>query len=402
MNRKFLICLPVFMLLFLSGCGDIRELNEIGIVVYTAIDKKEDQWLVSYQVVNPSTAARNSTGGGGEGAPVFTFTTSGETLQQAIQNTNLEEPRRLFFAHNSAVIISEEIAREGVSPVIDYYLRSIEDRATEPLFIAEKAMDILDMLDPSEPIPGRLLPNMMERGEKNMSKYEEVDFTDFVIAATSESKTAVIPQLVITGDKEGQTSMDALSKTRRAGTIKLGNLGAFNKDKLAGWLTTEEARGVAWITGEIEEIYITFDCHGKKEGPPQSTYLLTDSSVQLTPRLTGSRIEMELDIYTEGRVSEVNCAYDLSQPDNIDKMAGYIEERISLDVEAAWAKAKELNADVMGFANEINNRHRDKWKELKGIPDKGYLEQIDLITNVNVDIENTGINQTPFSSLIKE
>lgn len=62
MNRKFLICLPVFMLLFLSGHGDIRELNEIGIVVYTAIDKKEDQWLVSYQVVNPSTAARNSTG----------------------------------------------------------------------------------------------------------------------------------------------------------------------------------------------------------------------------------------------------------------------------------------------------------------------------------------------------
>jgi spore germination protein KC len=43
----------VIMLLLLTGCYDYKELNQIAIVGATSIDKKDDNYIVKIQVINP-------------------------------------------------------------------------------------------------------------------------------------------------------------------------------------------------------------------------------------------------------------------------------------------------------------------------------------------------------------
>lgn len=50
--------------LLLAGCWDRRELNQLAITLAIGIDKVEDDYQVSAQVVVPSVVSTNSTGEG--------------------------------------------------------------------------------------------------------------------------------------------------------------------------------------------------------------------------------------------------------------------------------------------------------------------------------------------------
>ncbi|UZM97818.1 hypothetical protein OL548_22945 [Lysinibacillus sp. MHQ-1] len=48
------ICLLCILTLLLSGCWSKRELNELAIVVALGIDKVEDEFEITVQIVDPS------------------------------------------------------------------------------------------------------------------------------------------------------------------------------------------------------------------------------------------------------------------------------------------------------------------------------------------------------------
>lgn len=57
-KRFFLVSISLALILLLTGCWNRNELNELSIVLAMGIDKKDDLYEVSLQVVNPNQMSR--------------------------------------------------------------------------------------------------------------------------------------------------------------------------------------------------------------------------------------------------------------------------------------------------------------------------------------------------------
>lgn len=67
MAKALAACIPLLLLpMLLSGCWERKELNELAFVLGLGLDKAEDGYKVSMQVVIPSSITSQSAGGSGE------------------------------------------------------------------------------------------------------------------------------------------------------------------------------------------------------------------------------------------------------------------------------------------------------------------------------------------------
>lgn len=84
MRRTGLGCLAaVFICFLIAGCWNRTELDELGITSATGFDRKNGKWVLSYQLIVPSTMGAIQGGGGGGGGSnpnVHTFTSEGHTM----------------------------------------------------------------------------------------------------------------------------------------------------------------------------------------------------------------------------------------------------------------------------------------------------------------------------------
>lgn len=67
MMKVLSVCLPLLLLpVLLTGCWERKELNELAFVLGLGLDKVEDGYMVTMQVVIPSSITSQSAGGSGE------------------------------------------------------------------------------------------------------------------------------------------------------------------------------------------------------------------------------------------------------------------------------------------------------------------------------------------------
>ena len=145
-----LVFLSVFV--FLSGCWDRREINELAIVKAIGIDKIDKNYEVTLQIINPGVVSGNQSN---YDSPVSTFSEVGTTVLEAIRHLTVDIPRRPYFAHLRMIIISEEVARDGISPFLDFLLRDHEQRPDVYLVVSKekRARDALEVLTSLEVVP---------------------------------------------------------------------------------------------------------------------------------------------------------------------------------------------------------------------------------------------------------
>lgn len=113
------IILLVFITPLLSGCWNSRELNELSITSGLGIDKVDGKYVFTTQIINPSEVAK-------ERAPkrtvVTTLAEKGDTLFEAWRKMTKKSATKMYFSHVRVLIIGEDLAKEGVSKILDVML----------------------------------------------------------------------------------------------------------------------------------------------------------------------------------------------------------------------------------------------------------------------------------------
>ncbi|KAF9118084.1 hypothetical protein BGX30_004846, partial [Mortierella sp. GBA39] len=301
LRRLGLMFLLLSVALLTGGCWDSQELNTLSIISATSIDRSNGKWEISFQVVIPQSIA-TQTGGGGAGSqsPTTIFSTKGRSIAEAMQNASLETSRKLFFAHNSVLILSEDVARkEGVGEILDFFLRPFESRETMSVLLTKgKASNLLEVLIPLEKISGNAIQRIIDQSQKNLSQAQNMRLIDFARMVASPDESAMAPELEVSGDLTKQSSLDALKSTRNDAVIKLGELGVFRKDKLVGWIDQKDSRSVAWLSDRVSSMIVVF------------------------PKQIGG------------------------------------------DVMATWSHLQEMNVDLAGFMNAIHRKDPSTWRNL--------------------------------------
>lgn len=400
-----ILCLPLLSVL-LSGCWDDRELNELGVTSGSAYDWENNEWKATYQVINPSSGASGmgGSGGGSTSSPPFvTFTVKGRTIMEAIERTNLTSTREMFFSHSRITVIGESLAKHGINQLIDMFLRKQDARETVFVFISKgEAGDILDQLMQLTKNQGAGIQLMIEQESRLLSFYPGTRLFELAMALSSESGSAVLPEILLTGPD----IMDETTETGRTdlpSRLALGRLGVIKGEKFVGWLSQKQAFGLSFMTDNIKTATIAFASQPRKSDKLDASFILQNSRTTVHPVWAKDHFIMDIDIKGSGVLTELGSVMDLNDRKAISEMEASLERQVLSLVNNSWTEVKKLGADVTGFAVRVHRSDRKRWKQIE--KDKSWdsvFQEIEIRPHVSFQIERTGLSNKSFKSVQQE
>ncbi|MGO4495527.1 Ger(x)C family spore germination protein [Paenibacillus sp. 2RAB27] len=368
MRRYVMVFVALFVTIgLLTGCWSRRELNDLAISVGMGFDKKDDQVQVTIQVVNPSEVASKK-GGSGTTTPVSTFKATSKTIFESLRKITTQSPRKVYSSHLRMLVISEELAREGITPVLDGISRNHEMRSDFYIVIARgtTAENVLNVLTPIEKIPSNKLFSTLEMSEKVWAPTVKVKLDKLISDLQTEGKDPVLTGILIKGDPSKGSEKSNVYRTDPPTSLVYAGLALFENDKLVGWLNDKESKGYNYLINNVESTIGHIDC-------PKGGILALDvvrTKTKMKGKVENGKPQIMVDVFLEENVGEVQCKIDLLNPETIQNLEVLAQEDVKNILEATIQKAKKYNVDIFGFGEAINradpkywNKNKESWKE---------------------------------------
>ncbi|PYY30968.1 Ger(x)C family spore germination protein [Paenibacillus illinoisensis] len=398
MIRCFLCVMILCLGVFIAGCGNRTELNDLGIATATGFDRKDGKWDITYQIIVPPASSSTGSSGGSQ-ASVTTFSSQGKTIRETVAKSSVENPKKLYFAHTNVMLIGQEAAKYGIAEIMDDYYRNVSARETVKVIIADgEARDYLKKLVPPEKQPGRALSEILERNNERGSFYPVMNLHEVALKITSDSGAAGIPIITVKGQNPGKLeSIDIFKQTTTPSKLRLEGLSVFNKDKEIGVLNQKESIGVSWLTDRINRTNLSYAGeHGEF-----NSFFVRKAKVKVIPIKSGAHYSVQVSAKVEAELDESTTKKDIVSTDNNKEMQDQAEQLIKSQMLLGWNASQRLHADMLGLANKIHQRHPKDWRAMeKDWPQ--VLAQMDINIDVDVSLKRVGLLQDSFSRLLQK
>jgi len=397
-KRVFFILCCLFLL---TGCWDRIELKEIGIVSAIGVDRDPDtgEILFTSQVVDPSGLKPD---GGGTASAIQIESSKADTVFKAFRDINQEFDRKNFYAHNKVIIIGEELAKEGILPVLDGITRGKEGRGYIWLCVTKgtQARDILINVRKQgiEKVPANSIESMHENTELNFD-VAVIKLNDYYKKTLKSGIEPVIGTLEMT---EKSTNNNRESFGQSSLRARLSGGAVIKEDKLVGFLNEAEARGYNWVVGEVKSGILSIP--SLLDDKKLVSIEIREASSKIKPEIKGDKISFTIDIKSAGILVEQQGSGTLKtrkeQYDYLKRLEKELEKKIESEVYEVVEKAQEdFNSDIFGFGTRLNKKDSKKWKEIKEAWSKDQFQNVDVKVKVKAEISARELLQEPLKSI---
>ncbi|MGO1371791.1 MAG: Ger(x)C family spore germination protein, partial [Senegalia sp. (in: firmicutes)] len=396
MKKKIILLLIIIISInLITGCWDKRELSELSIASAIGIDRVEDEYLVSVQIINPSeVTGKNLT----ERTEIITYEAKGKTMFEALRKLVRDTQRKVYYGQLMIVVIGEELAKKGIIEILDFFSRDHELRSDFYFIIARenKAEDILKVLTPVDKIPAEKIYNSLET-QSAWGLVEVISIDKLITYMVDIGKDATISGVTLIGNKNDGSTVNNLAKTKQDTIIRVDNIAVFNDDKLVGWLNQDESRGYNAIVNNIDSSIITVPC--EKEGDISVEVLRAKSTIK--PKIIKGRFVIDLVHKVEGDIGDVECLINIEDKEEIEKLEKILEEQIEKYLYTSINKAKSLKSDIFGFGLAIYRKYPHEFKKINKNWDNEFAN-LDINIKTKVSIIGTGTTKDTFTDKIDE
>lgn len=370
MLKKIGILLLIIMnTVLLTGCWDRVEINDIAIVTAVGIDKTDDgdiclSLLIPIPKMLSSTGGGGGVGGGsGEGkAPTMLVSENGRGIMDAFRRLQEKVPREIMFSHIEFIVIGERLARDGVADVLDFFPRYRQSNLrAHILFTKENIGEVLGA-DPG--MERSISEAIREEGVIGISV--RTDLKDFLFMLTEEGVDPVAGQIIIVpliAKPKNDVEIETPKPKKLYVSIKGGAV--FHKDKLVGWMSDEETRGVLWLRDEIKrgEGTITVDIPEEKGGGKIGVRV-RKGKTNLQPESKADGLAMDVSLDAQVIIYENSSKMDLTDPKSIYYIEQEVGDRLKQRLESTLDKIqKEFRSDVLGFGTAVYRKYPKEWRE---------------------------------------
>ncbi|MBY9080623.1 Ger(x)C family spore germination protein [Paenibacillus sp. HN-1] len=391
-----LLC-PLLLCLPLSGCWDRRELNELALTLALGIDKSGDQYTLSAQVVVPAeiTAKASSSGA----SPVTLYQESAPTVFEALRKMTIGSPRRVYLAHLRILVFGEQLAREGVGDVLDFFNREPRVRGNFFVMVAKgmEAQEALKITTSLERIPANKLYNSLNQSTGYYSPTSTVDMRELINRVIQSGREAVLTGLMLEGDEKLGEDVKNISKVLPPARLSYHNLAVFRKDKLVGWLGEDESKGYNYITDQIQNSVGHIKVDGGK-----TLLETTNSSTRISVSEKNGKPVIDIHVKNAENVDDNSSSADVTEMEILHKIERESEEKIIQLMNAAIeAEKHRLHSDFLGFGEEIARHKPRLWKTLKN-GWNGRLEGLEVHCHVKVHINRIGTSGHSVKQFMEE
>lgn len=368
MKKIILLILP---LIFLTGCQNYRELNELAIATAIEVDKIDNEFHLLVQVANP----KNQNDASSANQPQFvTYEASGQTLQQAFRNIVQESSRKIYGMHIQLLVITENIAKEDLQSMLDFFFRNVEIRKEFYVIVDTSKSDdkLLKVLTPVTNLSSQSIMDTLETNNRFLGISNLVTFNDLMDSYLDDNKELVLPTIYMTGNYEEGKNEEILKETDTETKIFLGNMAIFKDEKLLGYLTKEESLTVNILKNEINDALITHECAKDKYTTSEITLDKTDIKIDL------KKLKVTVTIKGTGTLAEYGCEGNLTKENEIKKinkeLNTYIEKIVKESINSI---NNNYNSDIYNFKDMIYKQNPKYYNKIK---DNYYEEVFNKLT----------------------
>lgn len=372
--KKLLLSLITLLIIFLtSGCYNYKEINQMAITSSIGIDKDEtkNEYIVSAQIMN-SKESEDS-----EDSQITVYSRKGKTIHEALRDLTLKSPRRLYGNHLSKIVLSEEVASEGIQNILDIFNRVTEVRNEFVITIVkdDKASDVLKVLTSTETIPAEYVKLSLKSADNNSGLTYTTKLDEFVSLYLKKGIDPTVPVLKIDKKSKKGKTVDNITTTDPISKIVIDSLAVTNEGKFESFLKKDEIIGYNYLRNQIQKMVIPVKCDDKNY-----------ASVSVQSNKTKSKIKKENNKYTvtfyinvNAIITEYNCSKKLTKTKTLESLKKESEKKIKSYIKKAINKQKNTKGKFLGIERLIYLDY-PKYKN----------EDYNIKYNVNVNIVRKG------------
>ncbi|MGI6097272.1 MAG: Ger(x)C family spore germination protein [Dethiobacteria bacterium] len=339
--------------------------------------------------------------GGGKKDNSKVISAIGKSFYDAGNNLTVKSTREINFTHTGITLFSEKLAREGLSPALDFLDRERQFRPISLAFVVDGG-DLRKAMEAEF--------EMEEYGARGIRRHQQITVERnpvTIITALQEiynwlsrpGQEIALPRLHLidlsaNGIGDGQDS-GGDEELSMESPMQLSGLAAFKKDRLVGWLNEQEARGYALITNKAKRITYVIESPPPFKG--NFTVEVFEIEAKKEAKVVDDQVTIIIKITAAGRIHETTSHEDWLSRDSqlIDSINKRLAEALRKDVQSALDKAqKKLQTDIFGFGNLIYRTLPREWEALAPQWDELY-PVVEVQVDVNAEIRRTGLLRAP-------
>lgn len=363
------------MLLIISvitaGCWNYREVDKLSIVAGVAVDKglkNNIQMTVELIQISPGKDAIMAS---------QTITMEGKTMFDAARNIISLSGKKLYWSHAKIIILSKEIASEGVREAIEWYNRDTETRENVQMLISEaaSAKEIFDGQGTTEDIKSFVLDEMI-KNQESLSKAPMIDISQF----NSETKTKGLSSIIPT-----------VNLQKREGKLYPQIMGSaiIKNNKLVGFLNGEVTKDLNFIRDKVKS-GILIEKIQEKDAVTLVSLEIFKNKTKVKPVIDGDDIEINLSINTTVAIAEVQGAINIMDDEARNALEQSAAETLKERIESLIKNIQsDYEADIFGFGERLREEEVQVWNSVDDWED--VFKDLKVNVDTSVHIKNSAL-----------
>lgn len=373
MSRRILIIIILISCILLTGCWSYREINSIYIIAGIGIDKVEEsnQYNITAELINIKDNKRE------QSFESLLVETKGDSILDATTKMVRISGKEAYWGHAASIIISEEVAREGIIPFLDFIARNEAVRLGSNIYIAKdrSAKDVLQV----ESLPTEVRSfelDVMINESKHLVKVPVLK-TYEVINALAIPKFNIVLPTVVSYSNDGKD------------TNQLSGGSVFNKEKLVGFLKEEDIIPYLFIKNKVEAGILNIKDPG--DNPDDIIILkIFGSNTKITPKYGDETIGFDVIVKTDVSIGELTTMTDYISTQGRENLKILAEESLEKEIVNFIKNVQdEFGFDIFGFGNIIRQRNPKMWAFVEDDWDSIFMD-MDINVVCDIQIRNSG------------
>lgn len=348
--KKIIILLSLVFLL--TGCYDIKELEDLALINGIGIDYKDNAYYLTYEILNDTKTENNTT------LLSYTVSGSGKTISEAFIDTNYKVSKKAYFAHLKVLILSEEIVNGYFDKISDYILRDTNIRSDFKVIVANGTSPnaILKNNNDNHPVVSDQIVKLIDNEKYNNNLVIGETFKE-ILAKLENNKTDVILNTISIENSD----------------IAINNSYIFKDYNYQATLSKLDSALYNMLTKNITAMEFN---KNYEKGNMTITIISSDTSIDIN----SNKIRIKTSL--EGKILENNAEFDLKKPDSYQKLNKDFGKIIENDIKKFINILQKEKSDILGLEEIYYKKTRKENKNL--------WETAEIEVDVNLKINTKG------------
>lgn len=384
----------------------------------------------------------SQSGSSSDGKESETVTVEGNTIYETVRNFALYKRNSIFWGHIKYILISEDVAKDNIVDILDFFIRDHELRFdTSVVIVRDTSAEsfirtgeqigifIVDLLKGVFDNVGKLSISSDVKLAEVMKTYNNI-YCDAYLPAISivsreddeinpkypddaqnpergggklvgtsleedkksqsggQSQGEVTPEdqgSILSGGNSGSQNSDSSSKSKNTLYVNLDGYAVFDGTKLLGYVTNKVSRGLNWVNSKIVSSVLIVK-NMKDDKPISMEVISSNSKTKVTMNDDKPEATVEIDFSTN--TAEVMTQEDPFNEEGIKNLNKQQDEIVKSEVESIIKYAQENGVDILGLNDVIYHKYPLKWEKIQDNWDE-------VFRNMKISVEvKSNINRT--------